>query len=62
MTNLSSAAQAVDDATCYDMPNRVLAAAAIRVAADQLINVEWSVEMWELHHAFHAIATALETL
>lgn len=33
---LSPAAQTVDDATCYDMPNRVLAAAAIRAAADQV--------------------------
>ena len=36
MTNLSPAAQTVDDATCYDMPNRVLAAAALRALADQL--------------------------
>ena len=35
-------------------------AAALRAAADQLINVEWSVEMWELHQEFHAIATELE--
>jgi hypothetical protein len=33
---LSPAAQTVDDATCYDMPNRVLAAAALRALADQL--------------------------
>ena len=35
-------------------------AAALRAAADQLINVKWSVEMWELHQEFHAIATELE--
>ena len=35
-------------------------AAAIRALADQLINVKWSVEMWELHRDFHAIATELE--
>jgi len=35
-------------------------AAALRSAADQLINVKWSVEMWELHQEFHAIATELE--
>ena len=32
MTDLSPAAQAVYDATCYDMPNRVKAAAALRAA------------------------------
>jgi uncharacterized lipoprotein YbaY len=37
MTDLSPAAQAVDNATCYDMPNRVLAAAAIRAVADQVV-------------------------
>ena len=35
-------------------------AAAIRALADQVINVKWSVEMWELHRDFHAIATELE--
>ena len=40
MTNLSPAAQAVDNATCYDMPNRVLAAAAIRALADQVVPAE----------------------
>ena len=35
-------------------------AAALRAAADQLINVNWSVEMWELRRDFHAIATELE--
>ena len=35
-------------------------AAALRAAADQLINVKWSVEMWELHQEFHAIASELE--
>ena len=33
---LSPAAQAVLDATCYDMPNRVLAAAALCAAANHL--------------------------
>ena len=37
MTDLSPAAQAVLDATCYDMPNRVSAAAAIRAVADQVV-------------------------
>lgn len=37
-------------------------AAAIRELADQLINVKWSVEMWELHRDFHAIADELEAL
>jgi len=37
LTDLSPAAQAVLDATCYDMPNRVLAAAALRAAADQVV-------------------------
>jgi hypothetical protein len=36
-------------------------AAALRAAADQLINVKWSVEMWELHQEFHSIATELES-
>ena len=37
-------------------------AAAIRELADQLINVKWSVEMQDLHHEFHVIATELEAL
>jgi hypothetical protein len=36
MTNLSPAAQAVDDATCWAAPSRVIAAAALRAAADQV--------------------------
>jgi len=69
-TPLSPAAQAVLDAwdaklnpmvTCLTHdPEREALAAALRAAADQLINVEWSVEMWELHQEFHAIATELE--
>ncbi len=35
-------------------------AAALRAAADQLINVEWSCEMWELRRDFYAIAAELE--
>jgi hypothetical protein len=35
-------------------------AAALRVVADQLINVKWSCEMWELHRDIHAIAAELE--
>ena len=66
MNQLSLAAQAVMDAwvenTLYaPIDNEPLAlAAALRKAADQLINVEWSVEMWELHQEFHTIATELE--
>jgi len=63
---LSPAAQAVLDAywETFNAPlegaiHRPLAA-AIRKLADQLINVKWSVEMWELHQEFHAIATELE--
>jgi len=41
--------------------SRWIAAAALRAAADQLINVKWSVEMRELHQEFHAIATELES-
>ena len=37
-------------------------AAAIRELANQLINVKWSVEMQDLHHKFHVIATELEAL
>ena len=66
MTKLSPTAQAVLDAlgvqgiTALELVARGIAAAAIRTAADQLINVKWSVEMWELHHELHAIATELE--
>ena len=35
-------------------------AAALRAAADQLINVNWSREMWELRRDFYAIAAELE--
>jgi hypothetical protein len=62
MTDLSPAAQAVITASnCAG--SRVVQlhiAAALRAAADQLINVEWSYEMWELRRDFHAIATELE--
>ena len=64
---LSPAAQAVDHAIAARIyllgeiaPSKQVAAAAIRALADQLINVKWSVEMWELHRDFHAIATELE--
>jgi hypothetical protein len=66
MTQFSPAAQAVMDAwvenTLYaHIDNEPLAlAAALRAAADQLINVKWSIEMWELHQEFHVIATELE--
>jgi hypothetical protein len=62
MTDLSPAAQAVLDAA-YALPLRngqPSIAAALRVVADQLINVKWSCEMWELHRDIHAIATELE--
>jgi len=68
MTKLSPAAQAVVDAlgvqsiTALEMVVRNIAAAAIRAAADELINVQRTVEMWELHHKFYAIATELEQL
>ena len=67
MTELSPAAQAVLDATCYDMPNRVLAAAALRAAADQVvpvpINAQTSEEHWALlgvKNRLLAIADELE--
>jgi hypothetical protein len=50
MTKLSPAAKAVNDATCYDMPNKVLAAAALRAAANQnkQIDVPFSrIDQWE---------------
>jgi len=62
MTDLSPAAQAVLDAA-YALPLRngqPSIAAALRVVADQLINVNWSCEMWELHRDIHAIAAELE--
>ena len=71
---LSPAAQKVGDAAFIAYEDETLyfatgeqhagkiAAAAIRALADQLINVKWSVEMWELHRDFHAIATELEGL
>jgi hypothetical protein len=62
MTDLSPAAQAVITASnCAG--SRVVQlhiAVALRAAADQLINVEWSPEMWELRRDFYAIATELE--
>ena len=67
MTDLSPNAQKTLDAfikgyicNSYGQAYRSGLAAAIRELADQLINVKWSVEMWELHHEFHAIATELE--
>jgi len=53
MTDLSPAAQAVLDATCYDMPNRVLAAAALCAAAD---HVEWPADV-----SLRIIASELES-
>ena len=66
MTKLSPTAQAVLDAlkvqgiTALELVARGIAAIAIRTAANQLINVKWSVEMWELHRDLQAIATELE--
>jgi hypothetical protein len=64
MTDLSPAAQSVLDAANLVFSQAGTTAqgiaAALRAAADQLINVEWSVEMWEVHQEFHAIATELE--
>ena len=68
MTKLSPAVQAVVNAlgvqgiTALELVARGIAAAALRAAADQLINVKWSVEMQDLHHEFYAIATELEAL
>jgi len=62
MNDLSPVAQAVLDAA-YALPLRngqPSIAAALRVVADQLINVNWSCEMWELHRDIHAIAAELE--
>ena len=60
---LSPAAEAIFFAADGMQPRQYrgrMLAAAIRALADQLINVKWSVEMWELHRDFHAIATELE--
>jgi len=71
MTQLSLAAQAVLNAINKELDEApwdvsflagVSASAVLRVAADQTINVQRSVEMWELHQKFHAIATELEGL
>jgi uncharacterized protein YijF (DUF1287 family) len=71
MTQLSSAAQTVLDAINKELDEApwdvsflagVSAAAVLRAAADQTINVQRSVEMWVLHQKFHAIATELEAL
>lgn len=67
MTELSPVTQAIMNAwvenTQYaPIDNEPFAlAAALRTAADQLINVKWSVEMWELHQEFHAIADELKS-
>jgi hypothetical protein len=69
MTDLSPAAQAVLTAFGkYPLHGDHIAdtlmhgalPAALRAAADQLITVDWSVEMEELHDSFHAIANELE--
>ena len=63
MKKLSTSAQAVLDAVINvaESPDaEAIAAFALRAAADQLINVKWSCEMWELHHDIHAIAAELE--
>jgi len=72
MSNLSPAAQAVYDATCYDMPNRVKAAAALRAAADQICmkqplgSTDADAGVFAAHHAIStsllAIAAELEKL
>lgn len=65
-SKLSPTAQAVLEA-CWKARDRALdeedmlgLAAALRTVADQLINVKWSCEMWELHHDIHSIAAELE--
>ena len=60
MTDLSPAAQTVLDAYRSTHLSINNLAAALRAVADQLINVEWSCEMWELHRDIHAIAAELE--
>ena len=67
MTQLSRVAQEVQAAFWKDIQNiedvdEFNLAAAIRELADQLINVNWTVEMQELHHEFHVIADELEAL
>jgi hypothetical protein len=62
---LSPAAQVVLDSAINvaESPDaEAIVAAALRAAADQLINVQRSVEMWELHQKIYAIATELEQL
>ena len=65
-TPLSPAAQTIMNAwvenTLYAPIDKepLALAAALRAAADKLINVKWSVEMWELHQEFYSIATELE--
>jgi hypothetical protein len=70
---LSPAAQAVLDVTCYDMPNRVLAAAALRAAADQIVpeaaacknDWRWEIERTQrtvTRNQLLAIADELEAL
>jgi hypothetical protein len=60
MTDLSPTTQAVLDAYRSSHLSINNLAAALRVVADQLINVKWSCEMWELHRDIHAIAAELE--
>ena len=67
MTQPSRVTQKVQAAFWKDIQNiedvdEFNLAAAIRELADQLINVKWSVEMQDLHHEFHIIATELEAL
>ena len=60
MTDLSPTTQAVLDAYRSSHLSINNLATALRVVADQLINVKWSCEMWELHRDIHAIAAELE--
>jgi hypothetical protein len=60
VTDLSPATQAVLDAYRSSHLSINNLAAALRAVADQLINVKWSCEMWELHRDIHAIAAELE--
>jgi hypothetical protein len=61
MTELSPAAQAVLAAICYDMPNRVLAAAAIRAAADQIVPADTGFQSLTFaNRKFYALAAELE--
>jgi len=62
MTELSPAAQAVLDAV-VSIPScatRKRIAAALCAVADQLINVQRSVDQLELHQKIYAIATELK--